>query len=117
MEAGGSGWGVGMTQVDNVRKYLGGNRLVAPANAVYVGRYMPSYGLQPSIFQNRFRIGLDGTREQVIRKFEVELRSSPELLRLVRVELKDKLLLCWCHPSPCHADVLAKIADGYGEAR
>jgi Domain of unknown function (DUF4326) len=23
-----------------------------------------------------------------------------------------KVLLCWCHPLPCHGDLLAKLANG-----
>lgn len=32
-------------------------------------------------------------------------------------ELRDKILGCWCHPQACHGDILAKLADGYFDAK
>lgn len=69
---------------------------------VYVGR--------PSKWGNPFEIGRDGTREEVVRKFEQYLLDSPALLAQVG-ELKGKTLACWCAPLACHADVLGKYAD------
>jgi hypothetical protein len=28
-------------------------------------------------------------------------------------ELKDKTLGCWCHPKPCHGDVLSELVISY----
>ena len=69
---------------------------------VYIGR--------PGPFGNPFAIGRDGTRTEVIEKFEHWLRNQPELLARVRAELPGKVLGCWCAPRPCHGDVLARIA-------
>lgn len=69
---------------------------------VYVGR--------PSRFGNPFVVGRDGTRKEVIAKYESWLRSNPGLLAEVRL-LRGKTLGCWCHPLPCHGGVLARIAD------
>lgn len=60
---------------------------------------------------NPFVIGRDGTRVEVIDKFEVWLKAQPELVEAVRRELRGKDLLCWCHPKPCHGDVLMRIAN------
>lgn len=60
---------------------------------------------------NRFIIGQDGTREEVIAKFEHWLINSPKLLAAVKAELRGKDLLCWCAPLPCHGDVLLKVAN------
>lgn len=59
---------------------------------------------------NPFKIGRDGTREEVILKYHVYLLSRPSLLIQVH-GLKDKVLGCHCHPLPCHGDVLASIAN------
>lgn len=67
---------------------------------VYIGR--------PSIWGNPFVIGVDGDREHVIRLYEEHVRSSPELMKAL-FELKGKILGCWCHPLPCHGDVLVKL--------
>jgi hypothetical protein len=68
---------------------------------VYVGR--------PSKWGNPFVIGRDGTREQVIRKYECWL--STDLKKQAKAELKGKVLACWCAPLACHGDVLARIAN------
>lgn len=70
---------------------------------VYVGR--------PSKWGNPFRIGVDGTREEVISKYESWLRASPTLVAAAKSELKGKVLGCWCAPEACHADVLVRIAN------
>lgn len=69
---------------------------------VYIGR--------PSKWGNPYTIGVDGTREEVIKKFLLYLSKKPELQRALH-ELRDKRLGCWCAPKPCHGDVLAAWAD------
>ena len=70
-----------------------------PANAIYVGR--------PSKWGNRYVIGRDGTRDEVIKKYEQWLAKSG----LDVTELRGKDLVCWCKPKACHADVLMKLAN------
>lgn len=70
---------------------------------VYVGR--------PSPFGNPFVPGRDGSREEVIAKFETWLLAQPEKVALVKRFLKGKVLGCYCAPRACHADVLARIAN------
>ncbi len=72
---------------------------------VYIGR--------PSKWGNPFVIGKDGTREQVIQKYEQWLRTQPALLAALP-ELKGKVLGCWCSPKPCHGDVLLRLANQSG---
>lgn len=74
---------------------------------VYIGR--------PGIWGNPYEIGKDGTREEVIAKYEAHLLSSPELMARLP-ELRGKVLGCWCAPQACHGDVLAKYADMGGDA-
>ena len=59
---------------------------------------------------NPFIIGRDGTRADVIVKYEQWLRQQPELMAAL-TELRGKTLGCWCAPQPCHGDVLARLAD------
>lgn len=72
-------------------------------NIVYVGR--------PSVWGNPFKIGTDGSRDEVIAKFEAAARADPYMLLKIKTELRGKDLLCWCAPLACHADVLLKIAN------
>ncbi len=54
---------------------------------------------------NPFQFPRDGTRDEVIAKYEAHLTSRPDLLARLP-ELQRKILGCWCHPEPCHGDVL-----------
>jgi hypothetical protein len=69
---------------------------------IYIGR--------PGKWGNPFVIGKDGTREEVIAKYEAYLLSTPVLIAALH-ELKGKALGCWCAPLACHGDILAKYAD------
>lgn len=70
---------------------------------VYIGR--------PSKWGNPFTIGKDGNRSEVIWKYEEWIMTQPQLLADLH-ELKGKVLGCWCSPSSCHGDVLARLAEG-----
>lgn len=69
---------------------------------VYIGR--------PGIWGNPFRIGVDGSREEVIEKYRMYIQSRPDLLERVST-LRGKVLGCFCKPLACHGDVLAELAD------
>jgi bacteriorhodopsin len=68
---------------------------------VYIGR--------PSKWGNPFAIGRDGTRKQVIARYERWLLTQPELVASLH-ELEGKTLGCWCARRACHGDVLARLA-------
>ena len=81
---------------------------------VYIGRRHPKWG--SSLFQNPYKIGRDGNREEVIQKYRDYLDNSPFLLRALLV-LRENLergqkLGCWCVPKACHGHVLLE-ALGY----
>ena len=69
---------------------------------VYIGR--------PSKWGNPYIIGKDGTREEVIQKYEEHVRSSKILMRALP-SLEGKVLGCWCPPKPCHGEVLIKLLE------
>lgn len=69
---------------------------------IYIGR--------PSKWGNPFSIGKDGTRSEVIRKYEDWILSNDELMKDIH-ELEGKVLGCWCRPRACHGDVLANLAN------
>jgi len=82
--------------------------------AIYIGR--------PSSLGNPFKIGKDGTREEVIAKYENYLyncikdknnsvyRKLKELKQLYDAG-KDLVLVCWCWPKRCHAEVIKKAIE------
>ncbi|MEU6319317.1 DUF4326 domain-containing protein [Streptomyces sp. NPDC047009] len=82
------------------------------ADVVYVGRAMRRGGwdLDGSPLASPFRPGRDGTREEVIEKYRTYLLGRPDLLALLP-GLRGRRLGCWCAPEPCHAQVIAELAD------
>lgn len=73
-------------------------------DAVYVGR--------GSRWGNPYRMPEDGTREEVIKRFEEVhlpkmLAENPNFL----VMLRGKDLVCYCAPKACHADILLREAN------
>lgn len=85
-----------MTTVVNIRKQT---------CDVYIGR--------GSKWGNPFKIGRDGTRDQVIAKYQVWILGNPDLL-LDLHQLCGKRLGCYCAPKPCHGDVLVELLKAYG---
>ena len=70
---------------------------------VYIGR--------PGKWGNPFIIGVDGTRDEVIQKFKEWFYSQPELVQQAKLELRGKILGCWCSPAACHGDVLVECTN------
>jgi hypothetical protein len=64
----------------------------------------------PSKWGNPFVIGRDGTRDDVVARYEAWLLAQPELVAALP-ELAGKTLGCWCAPRACHGDVLARLAN------
>ncbi len=77
---------------------------------IYIGR--PSYWGNPFSHKEgtkaQFRVA---TREEAIRSFEEWFLARPDMVSRARVELRGKILGCWCKPLACHGDVLARIAN------
>lgn len=77
---------------------------------VYIGR--------GSLFGNPFKIGIDGTREEVIEKykeyFDDKIRKDMRF-RISVFDLKGKILGCWCKPKCCHGDIIVKFLEEKNE--
>ena len=70
----------------------------APDDAVYIGR--------GSIYGNPYKVGPDGTRSEVIQKFERNILPDLDVS-----ELRGKDLVCFCAPKPCHGDPILRKAN------
>jgi len=68
---------------------------------VYIGR--------GSKWGNKFIIGKDGTREEVVEKYRKWILTQPQLLNDLP-ELYGKTLGCFCHPKACHGHILVRLA-------
>lgn len=88
------------------------NRKTYQGPSIYVGR--------PTSLGNPYRIGVHGTRDEVIAKyrdwlglnisFDWRVRMMfNDLLRAAR--LGDVVLSCWCAPLACHADVIKEMLE------
>jgi len=82
---------------------------------VYIGRRVGDT-FPESVWANPFKVGADGTREEVVQAYANYIHTKPELLAKVG-SLRGKVLGCWCksYETPhalCHGDVLAALADG-----
>jgi hypothetical protein len=74
-----------------------------PKDAVYVGR--------PSKWGNPYKIGINGTRSEVLLMYQVDLEDILKCYPWYLDELKGKDLVCWCAPLPCHADILLELVN------
>lgn len=72
----------------------------------YIGR--------PNLCGNPYKIGEDGSREEVIEKyrtyFNFMMKTSVQFKRDIE-NLKGKRLGCYCKPLPCHGDVIIEYLD------
>lgn len=94
-----------MIRIENKRTYSGPGQ--------YVGR--------PSVLGNPFPMRTESSRTEVIEKYRKWLwpkikrnnaRVMAELNRLQAIaDAGDLVLICWCHPLPCHADVIKKCLE------
>jgi hypothetical protein len=97
-----------------------------------LGSLLPGHSCvgRPSVQGNPFVVGRDGNREEVIAKYrrwlwarlqEPDSGQERELRRLLAKAVAGELeLLCWCHPLPCHAEVVRGAVlwvAGEGESR
>lgn len=83
-------------------KVLNKHRDRIPTNAVNI--------MRPSKWGNPFVIDKDGTRQEVIDKYEVWIATQPKLLESLH-ELKGRDLVCCCKPLKCHGDVLLHLVE------
>ncbi len=73
-----------------------------PPDAVLIDKTTP--------WGNPYRVGPDGNFEQVKKLYIDYLLANPALVEDIKLNLKNKDLVCHCRPSPCHAEILILIA-------
>lgn len=70
---------------------------------IFIGR--------PSIYSNPFVIGIDGSRNEVILKFEKYFKNLNNFHELLD-NLENKKIACWCNvDKKCHGDSLIKMLN------
>jgi len=78
---------------------------------VYIGRNNNRKGLKDAGWGNPFEIGVHGTREEVIALYGAWIVKQPDIQTRL-ISLRGKRLGCYCHPQPCHGDILARLVVG-----
>jgi hypothetical protein len=88
-------------------------------NNVYIGRKgivfinNQRFPLESSPFANPFKITSINSREIVLEQYEIYIREKIETGAVSLLELQGKTLGCWCHPEPCHGDILLRLIEEY----
>lgn len=99
-------------------KYKNLKEWMEDPNNVYIGRAgivfidKQRFPKKSSNFSNPYKIGKDGTREEVIEKYKNYITQKLKENVLLQEELfkmKGKNLGCWCAPEPCHGNVLLDL--------
>ena len=87
---------------------------------VYVGRAMPRQRLKASPLANPYTLkewGRDGALSQYRAHLERMTffetgREAREILRIAGLaRTGDVALTCWCHPEPCHAEIIREWVE------
>lgn len=90
---------------------------------IVVNKYKEKYDVyigRPSSFGNPFAIGKDGTRDEVIDKFEDYFHNrlqTDDSFKKEVLSLSGLKLGCFCKPLRCHGDVIAEYLNGLVDQR
>lgn len=78
---------------------------------IYIGRamYMGGWKLPKSKWANPYTLR-EFSREEVLEKYKKYILNTPELYNSL-TELEGFTLACWCHPEPCHGDILIELLE------
>lgn len=77
---------------------------------LYIGRANRSYGLEASALANPFTVA-QYVRDEAITRYRAWLwcqiqTGNPAILTALRQVSPTTVFVCWCHPDPCHAEVI-----------
>lgn len=78
---------------------------------INIGRSDRHRGLDRSIFANPYPITNKRTRQQsmeMYRKWFYNMIECDESFKHAVDTLRGKRLGCWCHPKPCHGDIIVE---------
>lgn len=92
------------------------NVYIGRRGVVFVGKRenKKRFPQRDSLFANPFKVGKDGTREEVIQKYREYIYQQLNKGKITKEDiksLKGKKLGCWCYPEECHGNVLVEILE------
>lgn len=103
-------------EYNNLKEWVSNpqNVYVGRAGVVFVDK--ERFPKVASPFCNPYKVGKDGTLEEVVAKFRAymvsRLNQEPVLVQQL-LALEGKRLGCWCKPNSCHGDVLLELIQEY----
>ena len=100
------------TQVIHIKDLEGGVDPQSPIGALKPPPEDYTYIGRPGKWGNPYVIGQHGSREECIAKYEKYIMKQRDLIKSLP-ELAGKRLGCFCHPKPCHGDVLVKLVKRF----
>lgn len=66
---------------------------------------------EASPWANPYKVGKDGTRAEVIKKYTRYIKEKIDSGELDLETLRNHRLGCWCKPEPCHGDILKELLE------
>ena len=78
------------------------------------------YAGRPSILGNPFFIGRDGTRDEVVAKYESyawERLQHDGAFRMALLACEGLRVACWCHPQNCHVMAIGRLIERWKRER
>lgn len=82
------------------------------AHTHYIGRGPKSIGLHNRYVWTPSKLAYTvqvSNRDDSLRYFEQDTRRNPKMMAQITALPEDAVLGCWCHPKPCHGDVIVKL--------
>lgn len=98
-------------------KYKNLKEWCSDENNVYIGRKGivfidgERYPRENSPFANPYKINRDGSREEVIMKYEKYIKEKISRGEVNLEVLRGRTLGCWCRPQMCHGDILLSLLN------
>ena len=83
---------------------------IIPENAEYIGRENKKYNLKKSKFANPYYV--KGDKGSTLKDYRIWLWNEVLELRITKqdiLSLKDKDLICYCAPTPCHGNIVKAL--------
>ena len=103
-------------QYNNLKEWMedDNNVYIGRAGVVFIDNVRFPKNASP--FCNTFKVGKDGTREEVILKYKeyiVTKLKNEDSLKDELIKMKGKKLGCWCYPESCHGNILLELINVY----
>ena len=103
-------------EFNNLKEWMNNknNEYIGRKGVVFINK--ERFPKKDSIWANPFKLNKDGSREEILIKYETYIRdrlNNDNILKDNLLNLKNKNLGCWCYPELCHGNILLKLIEEY----